>query len=105
MVKPALKKQAVKVLQETYSISGRRAQRLVGLSRGTAYYRSRRKDDDMLRAAIKRIAAERKSFGYKRITIMLRKEGYIHNIKKIYRIYKEEGLMVKRRKCRKRALD
>ena len=90
-------------MQEKYIISERRAQRIVGLSRGTAYYQSKRNDDE-LREAIKRIASERKRFGYKRIAIMLRNEGRIHNLKKIYRIYKEEGLMVKRRKCRKRAI-
>lgn len=53
---------------------------------------------------MKRIAAERRRFGYKRIAVMLRREGHVHNLKKIYRIYREEGLMVKRRKGRKRAL-
>lgn len=53
---------------------------------------------------MKRIAAERRRFGYKRIAVMLKREGFVCNIKKIYRIYKEEGLMVKRRKGRKRAV-
>lgn len=53
---------------------------------------------------MKRIAAERRRFGYRRLAVMLRREGHIYNIKKIYRIYREEGLMVRRRKGRKRAL-
>ena len=53
---------------------------------------------------MKRIAAERRRFGYKRLAVMLRREGFVCNIKKIYRIYKEEGLMLKRRKGRKRAI-
>jgi len=53
---------------------------------------------------MKRIAAERRRFGYKRLAVMLRREGHIHNLKKIYRIYKEEGLTVRRRKGRKRAI-
>lgn len=53
---------------------------------------------------MKRIAAERRRFGYKRLAIMLKREGHIHNLKKIYRIYKEEGLMVRRRKGRKRSI-
>lgn len=53
---------------------------------------------------MKRIAAERRRFGYRRLAVMLRREGHDCNIKKIYRIYREEGLMVKRRKGRKRAL-
>jgi len=53
---------------------------------------------------MRRIAAERRRFGYKRLAVMLRREGHVHNLKKIYRIYREEGLMVKRRKGRKRAI-
>lgn len=53
---------------------------------------------------MRRIAAERRRFGYKRLAVMLRREGHVHNLKKIYRIYKEECLMVKRRKGRKRAI-
>lgn len=53
---------------------------------------------------MRHVAAERRRFGYKRIAVMLRREGFACNIKKIYRIYKEEGLMVKRRKGRKRAV-
>lgn len=89
-------------LQKLFDVSARHAQRIVGLSRGTAHYKSKR-NDDALRGAMKRIAAERRRFGYKRIAIMLRREGHRHNLKKIYRIYKEEGLMVKHRKGRKRA--
>jgi len=90
-------------LQELFSVSARRAQRVVGLSRGTAHYKSKR-NDDALRGAMRRIAAERRRFGYRRLAVMLRREGFCPNIKKIYRIYKEEGLMVRRRRGRKRAL-
>jgi putative transposase len=102
-VKPAVKKQAIKILVEAHDVSERRAQRIVGLSRGTAHYKSKR-CDEALRAAMKRIAAERRRFGYRRLAVMLRREGHKNNIKKIYRIYREEGLMVRRRKGRKRAI-
>jgi putative transposase len=98
-----MKRQAVQNLQKGYAVSERRAQRVVGLSRGTAHYRSRRNDSG-LREALRRIAGERRRFGYRRLAIMLKREGEIHNLKKIYRLYKEEGLTVKRRKGRKRAL-
>lgn len=52
---------------------------------------------------MKRIAAERRRFGYRRLAVMLKREGHNNNIKKIYRIYREENLMVRRRKGRKRA--
>jgi putative transposase len=86
-----------------FGVSSRRAGRIVGLSRGTAHYKSKR-NDDALRKAMRRIAAERRRFGYKRLAVMLKREGFVHNLKKIYRIYKEEGLMVRRRKGRKRAV-
>ncbi len=86
-----------------FKVSARRAQSVVGLSRGTVYYKSRR-DDGQLRTDMKEIAAERRRFGYRRVAVMLRRKGHVCNIKKLYRIYREEGLMVKRRKCRKRAL-
>jgi putative transposase len=103
MVTPAAKRQAVTILQTGHSISARRAQRVVGLSRGTAHYRSKRDDKD-LREALRKIAGERRRFGYRRLAIMLKREGYVYNLKKIYRLYREEGLMVKRRKGRKRAI-
>lgn len=86
-----------------FKVSARRAQSVVGLSRGTVYYKSRR-DDGQLRTDMKEIAAERRRFGYRRLAIMLQRKGHVCNIKKVYRIYREEGLMVKRRKGRKRAL-
>lgn len=99
MVAPAMKRQAVETLQTNYDVSERRAQRLVDISRGTACYRSQR-DDSRLREALRRIAGERRRFGYRRLAIMLEREGEHHNLKKIYRLYREEGLTVKRRKGR-----
>jgi putative transposase len=77
--------------------------RVVGLSRGTAHYRSCR-NDDVLRQDLRTIAGERRRFGYRRLAVMLRRKGHRYNLKKIYRLYREEGLMVKRRKGRKRAI-
>jgi putative transposase len=77
--------------------------RIVGLSRGTAHYRSRR-NDDALREDLRMIAGERRRFGYRRLAIMLKRKGHRYNLKKIYRLYREEGLMVRRRKGRKRAI-
>lgn len=89
-------------LKEHHGFSERRACQLSGASRRRISYQSR-KNDDALREAMRCIAAERKRFGYKRIAVMLRRDGHVHNLKKIYRLYREEGLMVKRRKGRKRA--
>jgi putative transposase len=86
-----------------FLVSARRAQRVVGLSRGTAHYKTRR-NDDALRADLTALAAERRRFGYRRLTIMMRRRGHACNVKKVYRIYRELDLMVKRRRGRKRAL-
>jgi len=103
MVTPAVKRQAVGLVEEVFQVSQRRACRVLNVERRRIDYRSL-KNDDALRTALRRLAAERRRFGYKRLAVMLSREGHVHNLKKIYRIYREEGLMVKRRKGRKRAL-
>lgn len=67
-------------------------------------YRSRRADDGALRNRLKELAAERRRFGYRRLHILLRREGLHVNHKKLRRIYREEKLQVRRRTGRKRAL-
>ena len=52
---------------------------------------------------MREIASERRRFGYRRIGLMLAREGLTMNHKKLMRLYKEEGLVVKRRRGRKRA--
>ena len=88
-----------------HGLSERRACRLTKMHRST--YQHKRKADDgnsVLRARMLEIAHERRRFGYRRLGIMLKREGYVVNHKKLYRLYREEGLAVKRRKGRKRAL-
>jgi putative transposase len=72
------------------------------MARSSVRYRARR-EDRPLRERLKALAAERRRFGYRRLAILLRREGLQANLKKIYRLYREEGLAVKRRKGRKRA--
>jgi putative transposase len=103
MVTPAVKRQAVALVEEVFQVSQRRACRALSVDRRRLKYQSR-KDDGVLRERLRALAAERRRFGYKRLAIMLKREGQIHNLKKIYRLYKEEGLSVKRRKGRKRAI-
>ena len=85
-----------------FEVSARRGQAVVGLSRGTAYYESRR-DDAKLRERLRQLAGERRRFGYRRLAILLRREGHACNLKKLYRLYREEQLQVRRRKGRKKA--
>ena len=81
-----------------------RACRLVGLNRSSLSYQPRRPDDSMVRQRLRELAAERKRFGYRRLGWLLAREGQRMNRKKLYRLYREERLMVRRRGGRKRAL-
>jgi putative transposase len=89
-------------MQTATSLSERRACQLVGLSRSTLRYEPRcSKDNEALKAKIVTIAQERRRFGYRRIHALLRREGIEANHKRIYRLYREAELAVKRRKRRK----
>jgi putative transposase len=81
-----------------------RACRLVGLNRSSLNYQSKRPDDSTVRQRLRELAAERRRFGYRRLGWMLAREVYAMNHKRLYRLYREERLMVRRRGRRKRAL-
>ena len=89
---------------ERHGLSQRRACRLVGLDRSTLRYQGKRRDDAAVRERLRELAAERRRFGYRRLGWMLAREGHALNHKKLYRLYHEEKLMVRRRGRRKRAL-
>ena len=89
-------------MQDQTAISQRRACGLVGLSRSVLSYRSeKRRYDAQLQGRLRDLAAERKRFGYRRLHVLLRREGYAVNHKKVYRLYREADLAVKRRKRRR----
>jgi len=91
-------------MMERHGLSQRHACELVGLDRSTLRYRCRRPEDTAIRERLRELAAERRRFGYRRLGWMLAREGQRMNHKKLYRIYREERLMVRRRRGRKRAL-
>ena len=84
--------------------SQRRACGLVGLQPKTYRYASTRPDDGALRARLKELASQRRRFGYRRLGLLLARQGIRINLKKLYRLYKEERLTVRKRGGRKRAL-
>jgi putative transposase len=84
--------------------SQRRACGLVGLHPKTYRYASKRTGDEELRARLRELASQRRRFGYRRLGLMLKRQGIRLNRKKLYRLYKEERLSVRRRGGRKRAL-
>ena len=80
-----------------HQISERRACRLAGISRSSRRYQPATQRDDSLRARIRELARERQRFGHLRLTVLLRREGRVANHKKVYRICREEQLLVPRR--------
>ena len=104
MVAPAAKRQAVAHLQATLGMSERRACMVVGADRKSMRYRSCRADDGDLRSRLRELAQQRRRFGYRRLHILLRRDGITINRKKTQRLYREEGLTVRRRRGRRRAV-
>lgn len=103
MVTPAARREAVAHLCRSYELSERRACAITTVDRSMVRYCSRRPDDAVLRTRIRELAAERRRFGYRRLHVLLRREGWVVNRKRTQRLYREEGLMVQRRRGRKRA--
>lgn len=104
MVTPAAKRKAVARLKEGFGMSERRACKAIGCCRMTVRYETSRPNDRELRERMKAIAQERRRFGYRRLLVMLRREGLVVNHKKLFRLYREEKLAVRRRGGRKRAI-
>ena len=104
MVTPEAKRDAVAHACVEHGISQRRACEVLRVDRSSVRYQSIRRDDAGLRAAMKQVASERRRFGYRRIHVMLQRQGIVMNQKKLRRLYREENLQVRKRGGRKRAL-
>lgn len=101
---PGERREAVAHAREHHGLSERRACGLVGVSRRVYRDRSTRPDDGPLRQRLRELAGERRRFGYRRLGYLLAQEGMGPNHKKLLRLYREEGLRVRRCGGRKRAL-
>lgn len=84
-------------------MSERWACKAIGCCRMTIRYKSTRPGDGALRERMTELARERRRFGYRRLHVLLKREGYVVNHKKLFRLYREERLAVRRRGGRKRA--
>jgi putative transposase len=78
--------------------SERRSCKLVGLQRSTKRLKPVANDDDAMKARLKELAAQRPRFGQRRLWRLMRRSGVIINHKRVERLYREEGLQVRRRK-------
>lgn len=97
-MKPAQRRAAVAYAQERFGLSQRRACQLLSSARSTIRYQCcARGDDAALRRRLRELAAQRPRFGYRRLHVLLRREGIVVNHKRIERLYREEGLAVRRR--------
>ena len=104
MVTPDVKRDAVAHAMQEHGVSQRRACVALSVDRSSMRYRSIRPDDASIREAMKKVASERRRFGYRRIHVMLERQGIAMNLKKLRRLYREEKLTVRKRGGRKRAL-
>src|SRR5258706_5205592 len=95
------RRQLANVLLTDYRVSERRACAVVLLSRWVFRYVEHRRDDRALRQRIREIAETRVRYGFPRIQILLRREGWRDNHKRTYRIYREEGLSLRSKRPRR----
>jgi len=102
MVTPAARREAAAHLGTSLEVSERRACAILSVDRSSVRYRSQRPDDAALRARLRELADQRRRFGYRRLHVLLRSEGWTMNRKKTQRLYGEEGLAVRLRRSRRR---
>ncbi len=84
-------------------MSQRRAARLIPVDRMTLRYTHHRDPQEALRVRLRELAGSRVRYGYRRLTVLLKREGWEVNAKRIYRLYTEEGLIVRTQRRRERA--
>jgi putative transposase len=107
VVSPRAEREAVRVAREEGRLSERRACGLIGMNRGSWRYQRKERNEAALRARLRELAGERPRFGYRRLHRMLGREKeqgiakWVVNHKRVYRIYREEGLAMGRRKSKR----
>lgn len=94
-MKPAARREWVGRVRQSYQLSEKRACGLIGITRWINRYQSRRDPETELRMRTREMAGSRVRYGYRRLAVLLRREGWVVNTKKVYRSYREEGLQVR----------
>jgi putative transposase len=95
VVRPVVRREVVRHLQGAYGVGERRACSATGFRRSSQRYRSRRDPQVELRMRLRDLAASRVRYGYRRLHVLLRREGWPVNAKRVYRLYAEEGLTIR----------
>jgi putative transposase len=102
-LKPRVKRLAISYAMESLGLSQRKACELVNLSSSVYRYKPKAGADDILRQRLRELAAQRKRFGSPRLHLLLKREGLVINHKHTERLYKEEGLALRKKRRRKGA--
>jgi len=101
---PARGREMIDFARAAFQVSIRRSCRAVPACRATYHYRSRRPEQAPLRKRIREIAETRMRYGYRRITVLLRREGWHVNVKRVHRLYRLEGLQMRLKPPRRRVM-
>lgn len=104
MVGPVAKRDAVAHMKALIGFSEHRACQIISADRMMIRYRSCRPPESELRMKLRDLANQRRRFGYRRLFVVLRREGERSGVNRIYRLYREEGLSVRKRKARRRTV-
>lgn len=102
-MKPAERRRAAEYAATEHQVSTVRSCGLIGIERSSFYYRAERRDDTRLREALREAAAIHRRWGYRFLMMVMRRAGFTDNHKRVYRIYREEGLQVRQRKRKRTA--
>lgn len=102
-MKPRARRELAEWTQQVYELSQRHAARLIPVPRMTLRYEHHRERHEALRVRLRELAGSRVRYGYRRLTVLLQREGWEVNAKRVYRLYVEEGLIVRTRKRKERA--
>ena len=102
MVRPAAKRALVTWEQESYRVSQRRACGTFGVARSSVCYKSIRPTQEPLRVRIRETASARVSYGFRRVHVLLRRESWKVNLKRVHRLYRDEGLSLRSKKPKRR---
>ena len=102
MVRPSRRRSLVAWLRRAYQVSERRVCGVTGFARSSQRYRSTADPQDELRLRLKELAAARVRYGYRRLHVLLRREGWPINAKRVSRLYNEEGLSIRPKTPRRR---
>lgn len=100
-LRPSLRRALVPELMQRFGCSERRALAVVKMSPSSYRYEARKRDEAALKLRIKEITLTRVHYGYRRVHVLLRREGHKDNVKRVYRIYREEGLSLRLKRPRR----